>query len=144
MVIKFMATIADVTKYTRKGFSDVIGREFQIDLRIKYKAEFLGIDGILPDPYSDLKLRLGVGHRRTFGGEAELTITLTHWSARTHVPSPTSGVISAETINARLRDDIMKNIIGKARVVGTIPSPLVVLSVKAMANGDLKTYIEPL
>lgn len=136
-------TIAAVTNYTREGFNGVSNRQIQLDMKIKYKAEFLGIDGLLPDPHTILSLWVSFQPRKTASG-TELVMTLTRARMQTHVPAPTSGFISAETINRMLKDDVLNNVIGKPQVMGTVPSTITVLSVKVMPNGDLNTYIAPL
>ncbi len=135
--------IKGVTHYTRQGFNNVINREIQLELRIKYKAEFIGIDGALPDPYTDLTLWMAFRKEKTSSG-TNIILTLTRAAMKTTVPAPTNAFVSPETINNKLKNDVLKNIIGKPRVMGTVPSNINVLSVKVMSNGDLNTYIEPL
>lgn len=136
-------TIAAVTKYTRNGFNGVNQREVQVALRIKYKADFIGIDDILPDPYTDLSLWLNFRQEKTAAG-TNIIMTFTRASMKTTVPSPTNAFVSPETINRKLKDDVLKNIIGKPQVISIVPSGLNVLSVKVMTSGELNTYIEPL
>jgi hypothetical protein len=136
--------IAGTTDYKRAGFNTVLNREIQLNMRIKYKASFLGIDGALPDPYTDLTLWMAFSKRPAAAGGTEIVMTLTRASMKTTVPAPTNAFVSPGTINEKLKNDVLKDVIGKPQVQGTIPASLTVLSVKVMANGDLRTYVEPL
>lgn len=134
--------ITEVSDYSRSG-AMVYNRQIKLSLRLKYKAEFIGIDGLLPDPYTDMDLWISIQKQAASSGTA-VTLTLNRALLRTTVPAPTNAVISPETINAKLKDSILTNVIGKPQVLGIIPASLNVLSVKVMPDGGVSTFVEPL
>ncbi len=136
-------TIVGTGDYSTKPSGGVLNRQLVVRVRVKYQAEFLGIDGVLPDPYSDLTLHIRVDGRRSFSGAAPIYSVITHWGASTTVPYPTRLAISPETINAKLAA-VLDPLIGKESVIAELPHPLTLLSVKISREGNLSVYIAPL
>lgn len=136
-------TISGTEDYSTIPSGGVLNRLLVVNVRVKYKAEFLGIDDVLPDPYSDLVLQIRVDGRRSFSGAAPIYSVINHWSASTTVPYPTRVVISPETINSKLRE-VLDPLVGKESILAELPHPLTLLSVKISREGSLSVFIAPI
>ena len=135
--------IVGTDDYSLAGPGAVLNRGLVVQVRIKYKAAFLGIDGALPDPYSDLTLKIRIDGRRRFSGDAEIYSVIFGWNATTTVPYPTRIFKSPVSINEQLRG-VLDPLVGKETELGILPEPFTLLSAKITTGGDLAVYVAPL
>jgi hypothetical protein len=134
--------IAAVEDYVRGPGRGALERTAVVTATIKYKAEFLGLDGIMPDPTTKLTLRMRFSGKRGYDKSA-IVYRLNSYQPSTHVAFPTSAAISASEINAILAGHL-NPLLGVETEVAEIPSSFNLLHAGLAKDGALKTYTQPL
>jgi len=126
--------LVEVTDYSFDGTS-VHNRRYKVHTD-------LGIDitDPMPDPTVNLDLWIEISYDRS---AKIVQAFLTQWSVHVHVPFPTSVGLKVSTVVDQFRAQL-DPMLWKPNDVAKVPDGVNILSVKAMPNGDLNVYMEPL
>jgi hypothetical protein len=132
------AAIIGVSDYEYWG-DTVFNRTLTVRVGLRYHADLLGIDFLMPNPSTTLDVYIEFWNDP---GASAVRFTVWGFDPSTDVDFPTSLSISEEEIDDMIaaRLDPMY---GVTQTASTYPAGLRVVSVKSQRNGDLDVFVGP-